>query len=114
LLIAVAERILGCLRKTDSAARLGGDEFVILLPSIKSEKNALKIAESIRNELDRPFNINKLSLDISSSTGVAIYPLHASDEHQLIRNADIAMYYAKAEGRNRVMVYRPGMREHVD
>ncbi len=114
LLIAVADRIRGCLRKTDSAARLGGDEFVILLPSIKSEENATRIAESIRSELERTFNIEGLTLDISSSTGIAIYPVHAKDGRQLIRNADIAMYYAKAEGRNRVNIYNPGMREKND
>ncbi len=111
LLKAVADRIRGCLRKTDSAARVGGDEFVILLQSVKAEENALKVAENIRHALNRPFNIDELTLDISSTTGIAIYPDHAGDAQQLLKRADIAMYYAKAEGRNRVKVFYPGMEE---
>jgi diguanylate cyclase (GGDEF)-like protein/PAS domain S-box-containing protein len=114
LLMAVAERIRSCLRKTDSAARFGGDEFVILLPSIKSDQNTLKIAENIRTALDQLFHIETLTLDISSSTGVAIYPLHAKNGEQLIKHADIAMYHAKNEGRNCVKLYQPGMLENND
>jgi diguanylate cyclase (GGDEF)-like protein/PAS domain S-box-containing protein len=107
LLKAVAERILGCLRETDSAARFGGDEFVALLPSVGTEANAMGIAEEIRSALNRPFEIEGLTLDIASSTGVALYPDHADSEQQLIERADLAMYHAKSEGRNCVRVYRP-------
>ncbi len=111
LLKIVAERILSCLRKSDSVARIGGDEFIILLHSMKMEKNALEIAEKIRHSLNQPFEIEGLTLAITSSTGVAIYPDHADNEHDLIKRADIAMYYAKAEGRNCVKVYRQEMKE---
>ncbi len=109
LLVAVAERILGCLRKSDSAARLGGDEFVILLSAIKTEENALRIAENIRREISRPFDLEELHLHISMSIGVALYPDHANTQKQLMKCADAAMYYAKEEGRNRVKTYSPEM-----
>ncbi len=111
LLIAVAERIRDCLRRTDSAARVGGDEFVVLLPMIKNEENALKIAESIRHELNRPFYIEGLTLEISSSTGVAIYPHHSTDARQLLDLADTAMYHAKTDGRDRVKTYHSDLQE---
>ncbi len=111
LLMAVADRIRHCLRRTDSAARLGGDEFVVLLPQIRNEENALKIAESIRHELNRPFHIEGLTLEISSCTGVAIYPQHTLDAQHLIELADTAMYHAKEEGRNRVKTYHTGLKE---
>ena len=113
LLKAVAERILACLRHTDSAARFGGDEFVVMLPEVARERNAMRIAEKIRLTLEQPFEIEGLSLNISSSTGVALYPDHATEEQQLIKRADIAMYYAKSEGRNRVKAYRPDMDERA-
>ncbi len=109
LLTAVAERIRDCLRKTDSAARIGGDEFIILLPSIGTEENALKIAENIRHAIDQPFIIGEQTLDISVSIGLSIYPKHADEEEQLIKRADTAMYYAKAEGKNRVKSYHQDM-----
>ncbi|EAU54192.1 sensor domain-containing diguanylate cyclase [Mariprofundus ferrooxydans] len=109
LLKAVADRITGCLRESDSAARIGGDEFVVLLPSVGVIKNALKIAEKVRHELNQPFEIEGLTLNISSSNGVALYPDHADDAEQLIKRADIAMYYAKTEGKNSVKAYRPEM-----
>jgi len=112
LLKVVAERIRIQLRKSDSVARIGGDEFVVLLPSIKGEKDALRVAEKIRHALNQPFEITGFTLGISSSTGVAIYPDHAGEEQQLMKHADTAMYHAKAEGRNNVKTYRPEMQEN--
>ncbi len=110
LLKAVAERIRCCLRrKTDSVARIGGDEFVILLPTLATIEDGVKIGEKIREELSQPFVVDGKVLDVSSSIGMAVYPTHADDEHDLIKSADIAMYYAKADGRNRVNVYYEAM-----
>lgn len=111
LLREVAERISGCLRKSDSVARIGGDEFVILLNSVKTEKNALEVAEKIRHALNQPFKFEGLTLNISASAGVAIYPDHANEKQLLVKQADIAMYNAKAAGRNCVKAYRSGMHE---
>jgi diguanylate cyclase (GGDEF)-like protein/PAS domain S-box-containing protein len=111
LLKAVADRIPGCLRQSDFTARLGGDEFVILLSSAEIERYALTIGEKIKHALNMPFEIEGLTLDISSSIGVAIYPEHAGTGEELIKCADIAMYYAKAQGRDCVVVYRPEMQD---
>lgn len=105
----VAQRIQNCLRESDTVARIGGDEFIVLLPVIETEQGALGVAEKIRHLLNQPIELAGRSLDISSSTGVAIYPVHGIDEKQLIKNADTAMYYAKAGGRNNVKIYRPDM-----
>lgn len=111
MLKLVSQRILACLRESDTVARMGGDEFVVLLPAIESVQDAVMVAEKIRLSLNLPFDINDNRLTISSSTGIAIYPEHGSDEKQLIRNADTAMYYAKTAGRNNVHIYQPDMRK---
>ena len=111
LLKEVAQRIRDCLRDSDTVGRIGGDEFVVLLPVIKSEHDALEVAEKIRCSLNLPFELAGLSLGISSSSGVALYPEHGNEEKQLIKNADDAMYYAKSVGRDNVQIYRSGMQQ---
>ncbi|MHC3994563.1 diguanylate cyclase domain-containing protein [Thiomicrolovo sp. ZZH C-3] len=109
LLKAVADRIVGCLRQSDMAARIGGDEFVVMLSGVGSENTATVIGEKIRHVLEMPFEIEGLTLEISSSIGIAVYPRHARKEEDLLKRADIAMYNAKAGGRNSVVTYAPGM-----
>lgn len=111
LLKAVAKRILGCLRDSDTVARIGGDEFVILLLSVQTEKNALEVGNKIRHALNQPFEIEGLAINISSSSGLAVYPDHANEVKELIKRADIAMYYAKSEGRDCVKAYQAEMHE---
>lgn len=105
LLEAVAERVRGCLRGSDTVARVGGDEFVVLLPAIGAEDDANVIGENILAALNRPFEIDGHVLGISASIGVATYPRDALDEDSLLRCADKAMYQAKDAGRGRVQVY---------
>ncbi|MBV1789740.1 sensor domain-containing diguanylate cyclase [Marinobacterium sp. D7] len=114
LLKAIAVRISDCLRKSDSASRFGGDEFVILLPSVKDKESAVEVAEKIRHALVEPFDVEGLTLKISSSTGVVLYPEHAEEVKQLLKRADMAMYHAKGEGRNRVKVFQPDMFTQID
>ncbi|MDH2915487.1 MAG: GGDEF domain-containing protein, partial [Gallionella sp.] len=109
LLKAVAQRMRDCLRESDTVGRIGGDEFVVLLPTIRTAQDALEVAEKIRASLNQPFELAGHSLNISSSTGIAIYPEHGRDEKLLMKNADIAMYHAKSAGRNNAQIYRPGM-----
>ncbi|MBL1141205.1 MAG: GGDEF domain-containing protein [Proteobacteria bacterium] len=111
LLKAVADRIRQCLRKSDSVARLGGDEFIILLPEVENAEAAFEVAEKIHTSINQPFELNELQINISSSTGLALYPEHANEENQLIQYADAAMYYAKNNGKDNVQLYNSGMKE---
>ena len=109
LLIEVARRMQGCLRESDTLARTGGDEFVVVLPGIAAEQDALIVAELIRCELNRPFDLNGgYRVEIACSIGVAVYPEHGGDEKTLSKSADDAMYMAKEHGRNRVHVLQSG------
>jgi diguanylate cyclase (GGDEF)-like protein/PAS domain S-box-containing protein len=105
LLKEVARRMLDCLRESDTAARIGGDEFVVLLPSVDSVQTAMMVAEKIRHALSLPFEISGHSLNISTSIGIAVYPEHGSEEKALLKNADTAMYLAKQNGRNMVVLF---------
>ena len=103
LLQSVARRIEGCLRASDTAARVGGDEFLVLLHDVQSGDDAFAVAQKIRAELARPFVMpSQLSLQTSSSIGIAIYPDHANTETDLLRLGDRAMYRAKSLGGNMV------------
>jgi len=105
VLQTAARRIESCLRASDTAARVGGDEFLVLLPDLKTEDDAHAVAEKIRVELARPFvTHSQLSLLVSSSIGIAIYPDHATTEKDLLRLGDSAMYQAKKAGRNAVVM----------
>jgi diguanylate cyclase (GGDEF)-like protein/PAS domain S-box-containing protein len=110
LLKEVTARLLDCLRESDTAARIGGDEFITLLP-IETVRDALLAAEKIRHAIDQPYALASRILSISSSIGVSLYPDHGSEERELLKNADIAMYHAKKNGRNNVMIYQPDMEE---
>jgi diguanylate cyclase (GGDEF)-like protein/PAS domain S-box-containing protein len=107
LLKAVAERMQSCMRESDTVGRIGGDEFVVLLPTIQDEQDAMVVAEKIRAALSQPFELPGCPiLNISSSSGIGIYPDHGADDIELSRNADDAMYQAKASGRNTVQLFR--------
>ncbi len=100
LLKEVAQRLLACVRASDTAARLGGDEFVVLLPHAETRKDVITVAEKILLALDTPFVIEGHTLSISSSVGIALCPDHGDNDKLLLINADIAMYYAKSSGRD--------------
>ncbi len=111
LLKAAAARMQDCLRASDTVARIGGDEFVVLLPEVEAAANVMAVAQKIRHALVRPFELACRSLSVSCSVGIALHPGHGGDEKQLLRNADIAMYRAKKNGRNRVEFYRQEVAE---
>ena len=108
LLQEVAQRIRRCLRESDTVGRIGGDEFVVLLNNITLPEHGAVVAEKIRAVLDRPFELGGKRLHISSSIGVATYPEHGDDNKQLIRHADEAMYAAKKNGGNRLLMASAG------
>jgi diguanylate cyclase (GGDEF)-like protein/PAS domain S-box-containing protein len=97
LLQAVANRLKGCVRETDTVARIGGDEFVVLLHSIQAADDTDIVVEKLRQVLAQPLRLDGHSLNIHPSIGVARYPDHGTEEKQLFRHADEAMYCAKRE-----------------
>ncbi len=107
LLQDVAQRMLQCLRDSDTVARIGGDEFVVLLRGANAIPETLVVAEKIRSGLDRPFLLEGHTLQISCSIGVALFPEHGTDDITLAKNADLAMYRAKESGRNQVCIFEP-------
>jgi diguanylate cyclase (GGDEF)-like protein/PAS domain S-box-containing protein len=108
LLQEVAQRIRRCLRESDTVGRIGGDEFVVLLNNITLPEHGAVVAEKIRAILERPFELAGQRLHISSSIGVAVCPEHGDDNKQLIRHADEAMYAAKKNGGNRLLMASAG------
>lgn len=105
LLMAVARRLLGCLRDSDTAARIGGDEFVVLLPTVQTLEDAAHVADKILTALREPFNLEGISVQISASIGVAVDFINECDSIELKNRADCAMYRAKELGRNNVSIY---------
>ncbi|MDY7088160.1 MAG: EAL domain-containing protein [Actinomycetota bacterium] len=111
LLTGVANRIQSCLREGDTAARLGGDEFAVLLPGVHSADEVTPIAERILAALREPFDLLGAETYISSSIGVAF---SAPGEHAgavLMVHADLAMYQAKKQGKDRYEVFEPAMQQ---
>ena len=104
LLTAVAGRMQKCLRESDTLARVGGDEFVAILPIIADDRDATSVAEKILKTLSSPFCLaaGELTVSISCSIGVVIYPEHGGNEDSLLKSADDAMYIAKGLGRARI------------
>ena len=103
LLQAVAERLRGCVRRSDTIARLGGDEFAILQVSADQPKAAIATAERICEVLSEPFDLDNHQVVIGASVGIAVAPSDGCDPDQLIKNADMALYRAKNDGRG---IYR--------
>lgn len=100
LLQEVACRMQGCVRATDTVARLGGDEFVVLLDGLGSRQNAERVAGKMVAELAQAFRSDDLTLFVSASVGIAVWPEHGQDVESLLRQADRALYQAKESGRN--------------
>jgi diguanylate cyclase (GGDEF)-like protein/PAS domain S-box-containing protein len=113
LLRLAAERILSCVRETDTAARLGGDEFTVILQDLREPEHVEIVAEKIRQQLADPFQIGDHTAHISASIGITLCPQDASTPEQLINNADQAMYAAKNAGRNRFSFFSPNLTRPV-
>jgi diguanylate cyclase (GGDEF)-like protein/PAS domain S-box-containing protein len=107
LIRMVAAKLKSSLRGTDAVARLGGDEFVMLLPDIRRAEEVLIVTDKVQAECARPFRVAGHEMSIGISLGVSLFPDDAEDARTLLRYADSALYYAKAEGRNNLKFYRP-------
>lgn len=88
------------MRDTDTVARLGGDEFVVLLPALGDGKSAAIVAQKILSVIAGPFTLIGHEFRVTASIGISTYPQDGLDEQTLTKNADIAMYQAKEEGKN--------------
>ncbi len=109
LLQQVAERVTDCIRSTDTAARLGGDEFAILLEDQHTADAARSVAEVILLQLKLPFQVLDREVFISASIGVVVADPDLMTAEEIIRDADVAMYDAKENGRGRIQVFEPNM-----
>ncbi len=106
LLKSVTSRIRACIRETDTVCRLGGDEFVILLSEIGETDDAAVFAEKLRSSLAEVHRINEHELYAGSSIGISIYPEDGNTLVALMQNADAAMYFVKANGRNNYQYFK--------
>ena len=111
LLVQAAGRIEQCLRPGDTVARLGGDEFVAILTETAELAHIEQGAQQIIDTLAEPFKLESEVAYVSASIGIALYPRDAELPESLMRNADQAMYRAKAEGRNQLSFFEPAMQE---
>lgn len=112
----VANRLTCAVRNADTVARVGGDEFIILAPGLKTEIDIEQVAAKIVTIVSAPIEVGTRSVVVSASVGACTFPYGGEDIDTLLKSADVAMYKAKAQGKNRYYVFRQetcasGMRE---
>jgi diguanylate cyclase (GGDEF)-like protein/PAS domain S-box-containing protein len=113
LLVEVARRMTRCLRRGDTLARMGGDEFAVLQEDLESSEEATALAQRILDELADPFVLGSHTVVSGASIGIAIAPYDGNDVAELARHADLALYKAKGEGRNRARLFEPAMNHQL-
>src|SRR5438105_3407651 len=113
LLVAVPQRLAEMLRETDTIARLGGDEFVILGEEIEGEAEALALAERVLATLAEPFIVGTVEVSVPASVGVSVSHDPDVDPESMLREADVAMYRAKAAGGRRPELFDEGLRREI-
>ena len=107
LLIVIANRLVSCARACDTVARMGGDEFTLVLDELSNEQDAEFVAEKVIKALTMPVLIGSHIIHPTASIGVSVYPHSGATAEALLMNADLAMYRAKAEGRNARRTFTP-------
>lgn len=113
LLILVAEKLKSCLRKTDVVSRFGGDEFLIMLNNVTEKSDIEVIIAKIMKQFDEPVYIDGQEFYITASAGISVFPADGTDKETLIKNADIAMYRAKSNGKNQYVFCSVEMKEEL-
>ena len=109
LLKEAAERLKKLTREPDTVARLGGDDFLILMSSIKQTSDAVILAERIVKSMATPSSSRSISLNVTCSLGISVFPDNGEDIESLFKNADLAMYSAKEHGRNTIQIFTQEM-----
>ena len=109
LLKLVAERLRGCTREPDTVARLGGDEFAIIMTQMTQPTDAAALSKRIRESVIKPYQIEGHQIVTDISIGVSVAPFDAIEAEPLLRNADMALYGAKADGRGTYRFFEPEM-----
>ena len=105
LLQEIADRLRACVRDLDTVARTGGDEFVIIQAAAEQEELAMVLADRVRVSIGRPFTIEGQEVAVAASIGIAFAPQDGGNPVEIVRNADLALYRAKARGRNQVCFF---------
>ncbi|MBI1955825.1 MAG: EAL domain-containing protein [Acidobacteria bacterium] len=113
LLVEVSQRLQTCARAVDTVARLGGDEFVILLEDVQHWSNIPRVVERIRKKLQAPVRLNEREVPASASIGIALSSPDYEHAEELLRDADTAMYRAKAQGLGRHEIFEPQMHQEA-
>jgi diguanylate cyclase (GGDEF)-like protein len=113
VIIAVGARIRSVMRSCDFSARFGGDEFALFLDNIRSVRDCEMIARRLLESIRAPLNLRGIKIGIGASIGIAMSPGDASDRETLMRLADLALYRAKKDGRNRFAFFEPSMDENL-
>jgi len=112
LLVQVGRRLQSTIRESDLLARLGGDEFAIIQKSGQGQhEGAIALAVRIIQAISEPFDLNGVEASVGTSIGIAMAPEHGVEPEALLKHADLALYNAKANGRNDFRIYNPGMLE---
>ena len=113
LLQSAARRLQACVRHSDTVCRQGGDEFIVLLADVGAAHDAAVTAEKLIQSMAAPHIIDALRLHVTLSIGIALYPDDGTDIDTVVRNADIAMYHAKDNGRNNYQLFTADMKERA-
>jgi diguanylate cyclase (GGDEF)-like protein/PAS domain S-box-containing protein len=113
LLIAIALRLTNLLRQDDTVARLGGDEFVVMVENVQQAEKLSVLAQQIITVLEAPVQLGNQTVSVSSSIGIALFPNDANASEDLLRNADLAMYHAKEQGRSNFQYFTEHMNKQA-
>ncbi len=114
ILVQVANRLRSVFREIDTVARFGGDEFVAVISDIRDIKDIISVAEKVLRLFDTPFDADGEDVYLSASIGIALYPDNGKNPSTLIKNADIAMYKAKEEGKNSFAFFSEEMNREAE
>jgi diguanylate cyclase (GGDEF)-like protein/PAS domain S-box-containing protein len=113
LLSDLAMRLRECMREGDTLGRMGGDEFVVLIEAYKEDTQLLDVARKVVETVAQPFLLHEGRYQVTASVGISAYPQDGGDAAELLKNADIAMYRAKQQGKNNFRFHSPEMNTHL-